>query len=467
MTADRRTAYALAKEPPAVKAALAHWLDGHMREVLRGTLTAAPLRAIGTGLAFGLNVLLARLLGADDAGLYFLALTIAGVASTIGTLGLGHVLVRHTAANAARDDPVSAAAIARLGLRISLVCAVAVAALLLLVGPWAVDALLDKPELGRPLQWMALAIVPQTQMQLHSQLLRGLKKIALSQIVRKIDVPLLNMLFLALLAGAYGLAGAVWSFLLANLITAVAAAWAWRRAIGPRAARQEQGSADPEAVAAGDLLRSGAPLLQTNLMNLLLGPLAMLLLGSMAPAAAVAIFAVAFRTARLSRFALMSVNSIAAPKFAALHSTADVKALATTARRSALLITLMASPLLFVLLVFPDRAMGLFGPEFVAGASVLTVLALGQFVAAACGSVGYLLMMSGREKLLRNQAALAALVGLGLNLLLIPELGALGAAIAVSSAIALRSLLGSYQVYRHLGVLPFFIPASAEAPDDS
>ena len=97
---------------------------------------------------------------------------------------------------------------------------------------------------------------------------------------------------------------------------------------------------------------------------------------------------------------------------------------------------------------------------------MLTILALSQFVAAACGSVGYLLMMSGREKLLRNQTVLAALVALGLHLLLIPELGAVGAAIAVSSAIALRSLVGSYQVYRHLGVLPFFIPASAEAPDD-
>ena len=442
-----------------MRAALAHWLDDHMREVLRGTLTAAPLRAIGAGLALVLNILLARLLGADGAGLYFLALTVATIASTIGTAGLGQVLVRHTAANAARDDLAAAKATARRGTRLSLLCAITVSVLLLLIAPWAADALLGKPELGLPLQWMALTILPQTQLQLHAQLLRGLKKIALSQILRNVDVPLLTMVFLVLLAGTYGVTGAVWSFSLANAITAVAAAWAWRQAVGPVAARRE-------AASAGDLLSSGGLILQTNLMNLLIGPIATLLLGSMAPAAAVAVFAVAFRTARLTRFALMAVNSISAPKFAALHSAADAKALTATARRSSLLITLIASPLLLLFVVFPGWTMSLFGAAFVEGAEVLMILALGQFVAALCGSVGYLLMMSGHEKRLRNNTAIAAVVALGLNLLLIPELGAVGAAIAVSSAIALRSLLGSIQVYRQLGILPFFLPAPAETTDE-
>ena len=54
--------------------------------------------------------------------------------------------------------------------------------------------------------------------------------------------------------------------------------------------------------------------------------------------------------------------------------------------------------------------MSLFGPEFRAGGPVLTILAAGQYVNVLTGSVGYLLMMTGNERLVRNNMAVAALL---------------------------------------------------------
>lgn len=437
----------------------ARWLDTHMVEVLKGAATALPLRAIGAGLSFALNLLLARLLGADDVGIYYLALTVTTMASAIATLGLGNVMVRHTAAKAEIGDFAALKAVAGTGTRISLACGIALTILLAAAAPLICEHLLSKPELTRPLQWMALTIVPQTQMRLRAQLLRGLKKIALSQMLRHVDVPFLTLAFIALLGGAYGATGAVWSFVAANLITAIAAAWLWKRAAGP-----DQGGVSP--LGARALIRSGLPILQSSMMNLALSPLTTLLLGAMSSSASVAVFAIAFRTALLTRFAMMAVNAIAAPKFAALHSTADGAALSSTSRRSTFLVTLAALPMLFCFIVFPRWTMGLFGAEFADGATLLRILAIAQFTAVISAAAPFLLLMSGNERMLRNNTLVSAVVCLVLNVLLIPAFGTIGAAIAVAAAIVVRSLLGSLQVYRCLGIVPFFIAAPATTGGD-
>ncbi|MCW8816038.1 MAG: hypothetical protein OQK59_08655, partial [Chlorobium sp.] len=50
-------------------------IDVHMLEVINGAAVALVLKVLGAGLTFLFNLVLARTLGAEGAGLYFLALT--------------------------------------------------------------------------------------------------------------------------------------------------------------------------------------------------------------------------------------------------------------------------------------------------------------------------------------------------------------------------------------------------------
>ena len=74
--------------------------DKHWREVLEKSFVAFVMKALGAGLGFAFNVLLARMLGADGAGIFFLALTVTTIASVFGRIGLDNTLVRFTAGNA-------------------------------------------------------------------------------------------------------------------------------------------------------------------------------------------------------------------------------------------------------------------------------------------------------------------------------------------------------------------------------
>jgi len=101
--------------------------------------------------------------------------------------------------------------------------------------------------------------------------------------------------------------------------------------------------------------------------------------------------------------------------------------------------------------------MGLFGPKFEEGALVLTILAIGQFINVATGSVGYLLMMSGHERLMRNNVACMAIVNIFISLLLIPWLGVIGAAISTAISLAAVNLIAVVIAWRRLNIwtLPF------------
>ncbi len=94
--------------------------------------------------------------------------------------------------------------------------------------------------------------------------------------------------------------------------------------------------------------------------------------------------------------------------------------------------------------------MSLFGPEFATGASVLLVLVAGHGINVMTGPVGTVLVMTGHEKIMRNNVLAAAAVNIGLNLVLVPRMGALGAAVATAASLALVNGLSLLQVRRHV-----------------
>ncbi|WP_462323225.1 hypothetical protein [Halochromatium sp.] len=59
--------------------------------------------------------------------------------------------------------------------------------------------------------------------------------------------------------------------------------------------------------------------------------------------------------------------------------------------------------------------------------------------------------MTGHERLLRNNVLVAAVVALGMALVLIPAFGLLGAAVATATGMAIQNLLCVWQVRRVLG----------------
>jgi O-antigen/teichoic acid export membrane protein len=160
----------------------------------------------------------------------------------------------------------------------------------------------------------------------------------------------------------------------------------------------------------------------------------------------------------LTRFLLLANSAVAAPRFAALHAARDTEGVARLAVRSTILTTVTSVPLLLIFLVFPAHILSLFGTQFEAGAQVLIILTIGQFVNAATGPVGYLLNMSGFHRIEGRIAVAGALITVGLCFALIPFWGILGAAAANAIATASCNLLRVYFAKTRMGILMLPVP---------
>ena len=124
--------------------------DKHWREVVEKSFVAFVMKALGAGLGFVFNVLLARMLGADGAGVFFLALTVTTIASVFGRIGLDNTLVRFTAGNAGLGNWSAVKGIYRKGMLLTLVASTAASLVMFLLVPWLAEKVFNKPELTGP-----------------------------------------------------------------------------------------------------------------------------------------------------------------------------------------------------------------------------------------------------------------------------------------------------------------------------
>jgi len=412
-----------------------------------GVAAAFSAKVASAGLAFLFSVMLARLLGSTGTGVYFLALTIVSIGATIARMGLDNAVLRFASVANEQSDRPTLAALYRQGIGLVVIAGVGFSFLVWLTVPYLPLGGDRSDDLQAILPVMLFALVPTALILLQGEYFKAVGAPGMATIVQAVllqallvmgaialywlgDVTVHDIAFLYVTAAMVSvlLAGAIWSHHMPGL---------WRK----------PGRFDTRL-----LLRTSLPLLWVASMNLVMGWTDILVLGVWADSATVGVYGVATRIATLTAFILVAVNSVAAPRFAAMHAQEDHKGLERLAQRSAGWMLLAVLPIILLLLLSPEWILGFFGTDFVGGASLLRVLALGQLVNVAMGSVGYLLMMTGHERLMRNNIIFSALVNLVGNLLLVPTFGAMGAAVSTAFSLALMNLTSFILVKKKLGI---------------
>ena len=151
----------------------------------------------------------------------------------------------------------------------------------------------------------------------------------------------------------------------------------------------------------------------------------------------VGIYNICVKISSSTSIILFSINGIIAPKIAELYNSKKMMELSSIISNSTKLIFMFTLPILIILILFSRNILNFFGSEFQIGIISLIILCIGQLVNAACGSVGYIMQLTGNEKIFKNIILSCLLTNIILNIYLIPVYGMNGA--AFSSAICLVS----------------------------
>jgi O-antigen/teichoic acid export membrane protein len=242
---------------------------------------------------------------------------------------------------------------------------------------------------------------------------------------------------------------AAWGFIAGSVATALAGFFA-----SPRlAAFRGRGTDSPTRFR--DLMKVALPLSLGSSSILLMNELDKVMLAAFRPESDVGVYNAAFRIARQILLVMPALNAAISPHVAPLLAQGRTSELRDLYRRTVRwsLAAGWSAALLFC--GFAGDFLGVFGDDFQAGRHILIIVCLGHLVNAAAGTVSVVLQYSGNEKKELSNGLLVIGASVGLNSLLIPRYGAVGAAYSSFLALTLVNALRMVQVWRILDVNPY------------
>ncbi len=404
------------------------------------------------GAGYLVKVYVARVLGAEQLGLYALGMTMVSLVQVAGMLGLQGTAPRFVAVYNATGKPDELRGFLTRSLGIIIFLNVVLSASLILGGRWIAQRFYHAPALAQYVPLFAVLAVLGAVTGFYSQVLAGFKDIAKRTVITNfVGSPLVIALTVALLAlgtGMWGYLGA--QIVSATIVTVLLVAAAWR--LTPPGARFSLASLPPLDPEVKSLALA---FLGMNVLDFLVTQADKILLGIYLNPRVVGIYVLASTLSAFIPIILQSVNQIFAPVIADLHALGRRDVLQKLFQTLTKWILGLSFPLACVMIVFAPRLMRIFGPDFESGWPVLVIGAVGQLVNCSVGSVGFLLLMSGNQKRLIKVQFAMTIVSVVTNLVLIPILGIVGAALASACVNAGGNLWNLYEVRKALGISPY------------
>jgi O-antigen/teichoic acid export membrane protein len=180
-----------------------------------------------------------------------------------------------------------------------------------------------------------------------------------------------------------------------------------------------------------------------------------LMVAALASPADAAIYTAATRFLVVGQLGIQAVQMTVSPQFGRLFARRDLDGARAVYKTATMWTMTFAWPLYIITGAAVGLVIPIFGADYTAGAKVTIILSAAMLVATACGGVDAVLLMSGRSWLSLGNAAITLALNVGLDLLLIPKYGILGAAIGHATSLALRNLLALYQINRLMDMWAF------------
>lgn len=375
-------------------------------------------------------IVVARLLGPDNFGIFQLGVSAIGLNVILYELGLPTAILRYVAIYDGENDAARAKGTAVGG---AVLCGglglIGAAVLALLADPIA-RGIFHKPALAPILPIMALQLPALGAMAalLRATQARGTMRYRV--LVEKIAVPVSRLVLIVLLVVlGTGLVGAAWGASLGCVVgLGLALLFAGRMA------RKAWGSARPRPELR-QLVSYAFPLMLVSIALYARNRGITLALGVVGSSAQVGVFAAADRTAIVAGMGLNAVGAIFAPFAADLYNRQEHAELHRILKKAAAWIVMAVLPVELFLVVCAPQVMSTFGKGFLEGYVCLMILAGAQVISCLFGSVNILLAMCGKQWLMLVDLVLFALISIGLGSILVPRMGVIGGAIAAAIGI--------------------------------
>lgn len=422
----------------------------------RKLIGRASIVAAGTvyqqGLAFISGLIVARVIGASEYGIFNLARNLIDLTAIVTRMGLDIGLQRYFGeTNAAQDRTSHIVVLRRVRLLAGTLALLPVVAVALGVGRALEANVYHYSQFAEILLCLALALPFFTDIAVLGGAYRGILKLSPTVIAECVLMPTIRLaLILILFVAGWRLWAVVTGTTLASFL---ASAFLATRA------RVDFRSGEPAPQDSwGDALRVvrySSVLAAAVLITTLTGSMDILILGRFATAQDLGQYSLVKMLLVLMGVFGVAFSSGLGTLVAQRHFRGDFEGVVQVMSMTARLVTLVTLPIFAIFMFWGAEITRLFGSSFAVSQAVVGWLATSQFVLMIFGPAGWALSMTGRHvlevKILTAGLVLSAL----LCWIAVPALGQLGAAIATCCSILAVNLVRLLFVRRSIGAFPF------------
>jgi O-antigen/teichoic acid export membrane protein len=393
---------------------------------------------------FAIALLLARHLGAEEYGLYVLAISAVSLFAGVSLLGLDDAMVRYVAIMADRRDAAGLWGTLQIGFVVSTSVAAAVGVVMFVAARPISEGIFHEPALTPLLHLFAIVVPFLAISNVLLGVARGFGRMDYATVGEKVVQSIVRLALIALLAlvGRLHLYGAAVAFGIADVAASVTLIVLLHRVVSLRRPWRRDTRRDTRAVFSFAL-----PLWMSGLLRQFRRNLETVLLGALATVSDVGVYSIVGRITLVSGVFSSALYVSVKPILARLHDRDDVVALSAVYTAGTRWMLAVSLPAVLVMVLYPDELLAIFGSSFGVGATALVVLALAQLADAATGICQPILDMTGHTRLkLANTLTWTVVLGVG-GALMIPRWGVTGAAVASLIAVTVVNVAAIVEVY--------------------
>jgi O-antigen/teichoic acid export membrane protein len=412
------------------------------RANIRGSSLLMVGRALSIGIKFLVQVLIVRHLSTSDYGAWAYALSIVALLDGFASLGLNRDVARFTAIYHERKQHG-----AFFGAILLVAATILVTGLIFAIGvyafPGTLASLIGGETQPLTLLFIMIFMVPLTALDaLSSAIFATFGRPRAIFFRRYLLAPGLQItVVLLLIVRESGVVFLAWGYLLASLVGVALNAWLvlrMLRADGLTEGFSWRGIQMPFR----EMFSLSLPLLSEDFLAALVRSSGVLLLGYYYGTEQIALFHVVLAVAAQTKLVIESFAMLYVPAASRFFASGNYTGINDLYWQTAVWIAVLSFPIFAATFtVATPLTVLLFGEKYAPSGLFLTVLAVGGFVEAAFGFNRQTLRVLGRVRYVMVINLLAAAANVALAVLLVPTLGALGAAIAMSGTWIINNLL--------------------------
>jgi O-antigen/teichoic acid export membrane protein len=430
-------------------------VDESLRKITKGAILVLVGTTVGILLGMVSRIIVARYLTQGEYGIYSLALVILNVVIVLSAGGLQVASPRQIAFYRGKNDALKVRGIVVSSLQIAVILGVFFSLVLFFASDLISTRLFHSPELSTPLRVFCIAIPFFVLIHIFTAIFRGFDRAEPGVYFRDISR---NVLFTLLLVAVVLLGlpfmGVVYTFVASILLTCIAfAIYAIRK---PPLTLKDEGSVSIVDPVGKELLLFSLPLFAAAMLANATTWIDTLMLGYFMVPDDVGLYNAALPLIQFLSVVSAAFTFLYVPLMSKLYAKDQMDEI----KRSYAIVTkwifVATLPVFLIFVLFPEATLNiLFGSRYIDAAFALQILSVGFFLLAAFGPTGNTLIALGKIRFIMWSTLAAMIINIILNIVLIPPLGIVGAAIATASSVVFLTFSWAARLYSLYKMHPF------------